>query len=106
MSAEQAGKWRREFEMPKGQVTNGYLRAPIPPRAEIPHQPTTFNSFGSASSRVLLADFRCGEAVEQHPDVLPLLNEGWAIKSAVPRLVEGEGVKLLVVLHRAARVLS
>ena len=91
--------------MPKGQVTNGYLRAPIPPRADIPHQTTTFG-LGAASSRVLLAEFRCGEAVEHHPEVSPLLQEGWAIKSAVPRLVEGEGVKLLVVLHRSSRVLS
>lgn len=60
-------------------------------------------SVSSASStandpKLLLVDFRSGESVRKHPDVLPLLTQGWRIKSAVPRLVESKGTKLLVVL--------
>jgi hypothetical protein len=46
----------------------------------------------------LLVDFRSGEAVRKHPEIEPLLSQGWRIKSAVPRLVEAKGTKLLVVL--------
>ncbi len=53
-------------------------------------------------SRVMLVDFRSGESVHRHPEVVPLLGNGWIIKSAVPRLVENEGLKLLVVLKQAA----
>ena len=49
-------------------------------------------------ARLLLVDFRNGEAVRDHPEIAPLLDEGWRIKSAVPRLVEAKGTRLLVVL--------
>ena len=51
-------------------------------------------------SRLLLVDFRSGESVAQHPEIAPLLNDGWHIRSAVPRIVETEGTKLLVVVSR------
>lgn len=50
--------------------------------------------------KLLLVDFRNGEPVRVHPDVAPLLNDGWSIRSAVPRIVEDEGTRLFVVLTR------
>ena len=52
----------------------------------------------SAGTKLLLVDFRSGEAVAQHPEVAALLHQGWQIRSAVPRIVEAEGPKLLVIL--------
>ena len=51
----------------------------------------------------MLVDFRSGECVSQHPEIAPLLNEGWQIRSAVPRIVEAQGTKLFVVLSQATR---
>ena len=51
-----------------------------------------------AGAKLLLVEFRSGEAVGLHPEVTPLLREGWRVRSAVPRIVEGEGLKLLVSL--------
>lgn len=39
-------------------------------------------------------------AVRYHPEVAPLLRKGWKIKSRMPRLVEGEGLQLFIVLTR------
>ena len=59
---------------------------------------------GNATSeqpiKLLLVDFRNGESVGAHPDVAPLLRDGWSIRSAVPRIVEEEGTRLFVVLTR------
>lgn len=55
-------------------------------------------SSASATTKLLLIDFRSGEAVAQHPDLRTFLKEGWRVKSAVPRLVETGGTKLFVVL--------
>lgn len=60
----------------------------------------------SPSSRVLVVEFRSGEAVQQHPELVPLIEDGWNVRSAVPRLVDGEGIRLLVVLDRRERLLS
>lgn len=54
-------------------------------------------------TKLLLVDFRNGEAVHQHPDVAPYLKQGWLIRSAVPRIVEGKGTRLLVVLSQGTR---
>lgn len=56
--------------------------------------------FGESRTKLLLVDFRNDEAVSQHPDLAPFLEDGWAIESAVPRVVESEGTKLFVVLTR------
>ena len=58
----------------------------------------TSSSTAQGDAKLLLVDFRSGEAVRKHPEVAPLLSQGWRIKSAVPRLVEAKGTKLLVVL--------
>lgn len=50
--------------------------------------------------KLVLVPFRHGERVEAHPDLAPLLRQGWRVKSVAPRVVEGEGLKFLVVLHR------
>ncbi len=55
---------------------------------------------GSTLTKILLVQFRNGEAVDKHPELAELLDEGWTIRSAVPRIVESEGTKLLVVLAR------
>ena len=77
-------------------------RSPAPRRAARPGasglQSTTPKA--DAPIKLLLVDFRSGESVCQHPDVKPMLSDGWSIRSAVPRLVEDEGTKLLVVLTR------
>lgn len=49
-------------------------------------------------TKIVLVPFRNGEAVNKHPDLTSLLDEGWSVSSAVPRIVEAEGTKLLVVL--------
>ena len=53
-----------------------------------------------ALTKILLVQFRNGEAVDKHPELTSLLDDGWSIRSAVPRIVEAEGTKLLVVLAR------
>ena len=52
-------------------------------------------------AKLLLVEFRSGEAVGLHPEVTPLLSQGWRVRSAVPRIVEGEGLKLLVSLTQS-----
>src|SRR5690606_12225473 len=59
---------------------------------------STTSSTAQGDAKLLLVDFRSGEAVRNHPEIAPLLRQGWRIKSAVPRLVEAKGTKLLVVL--------
>lgn len=54
-------------------------------------------------AKLLLVEFRSGEAVVLHPEVMPLLQQGWRIRSAVPRIVEGEGLKLLVTLTQSGK---
>ncbi len=49
-------------------------------------------------TKIMLVPFRNGEAVNKHPDLASLLDDGWSVSSAVPRIVEAEGTKLLVVL--------
>ncbi len=50
--------------------------------------------------KLLLVPFRSGEIVRQHPELQPWLTEGWDVRSAMPRTVENEDAKLLVVLER------
>ena len=57
----------------------------------------------SAGVKLLLVEFRSGEAVLLHPEVAPLIQQGWRLRSAVPRIVEGEGLKLLVTLGQAGK---
>ena len=54
-------------------------------------------------AKLLLVEFRSGEAVDLHPEVAPLLRQGWRLRSAVPRIVEGEGLKLLVTLAQPGK---
>ena len=61
-----------------------------PPTASPPQAPHT---------KLCLVDFRSGETVCSHPDVKGLLDEGWYIESAAPRITP-DGTKLLVVLTR------
>ena len=49
--------------------------------------------------KLLLVDFRSGEAVRNHPDLKPWLEADWQVRSAVPRVVERGITKLLVVLE-------
>jgi hypothetical protein len=55
---------------------------------------------GKTLTKILLVPFRNGEAVNKHPDLASLLADGWSISSAVPRIVETEGTRLLVVLMK------
>lgn len=50
--------------------------------------------------RLVRVPFQHGERMEAHPDLAPLLREGWQVKSVAPRVIEGEGLTFLVVLQR------
>lgn len=50
--------------------------------------------------KLLLVAFRSGEAVDSHPALEPWLENGWRVRSAVPRIVESGATKLLAVLER------
>lgn len=50
--------------------------------------------------RILLLDLPFGGSIDTHPDVAPRLAEGWRVRRARPRLVEGQGRRHLVVLAR------
>lgn len=73
--------------------------SPVPPATMISGRATTSVRGGDSSARakLLLVDFRSGEAVRQHPDIAPLLEEGWSVTGAAPR-VTPDGTRLLVVL--------
>lgn len=49
-------------------------------------------------TKIMLVPFRNGEAVSKHPDLKNFLEDGWTVSSAVPRIVESEGTRLLVVM--------
>lgn len=51
-------------------------------------------------TKILLVPFRNGEAVDRHPELTSFLDDGWTISSAVPRIVETEGTRLLVVMAK------
>lgn len=75
----------------------------VPPHAAVsPPLPIASERAAEASSgvyrtKLVMVPFRSGEAVIRHPDICPLLEDGWKIKSATPRITT-EGTKLLVVL--------
>jgi len=52
--------------------------------------------------RLLRIDFQPDAAIDDHPEVAPLLRDGWHIRRRTPRLVEREGVQLFIVLTRPA----
>lgn len=52
--------------------------------------------------RLLRIDFQPDTSIANHPEVAPLLRDGWHIRSKTPRLVEREGVQLFIVLTRPA----
>lgn len=78
--------------------------SPEPAAARLPAAPEAFEAPSVQAApatayrtKLVMVPFRSGEAVGRHPDVLPLLEAGWKVKSAAPR-VTTEGTKLLVVL--------
>lgn len=79
-------------------------REAISPDAELTPPITTLTNFNSRPARtltkILLVNFRNGEAVGKHPELQQYISDGWSIRSAVPRLVESEGTKLLVVMAK------
>lgn len=74
------------------------------PEAALNPPVTTLTNFSSRPTRtltkILLVNFRNGEAVSKHPELQQYISDGWSIRSAVPRLVESEGTKLLVVMAK------
>lgn len=70
-------------------------RPAVPPSA-CRHSPLA----APGTVKLVLVDFRSGEAVQRHPDLQPWLEDGWMISSAAPRVVEGGRTKLLVTLER------
>lgn len=73
--------------------TAKYVDPPVPALGKLA-------SSRKALTKILLVEFRNGEAVTKHPELEHLLEEGWIVRSAVPRIVESEGTKLLVVLAK------
>jgi len=51
-------------------------------------------------TRLLLLPFRSGEAVTEHPDLSPMIKDGWRIQSASPRVTK-DGTRLFVVLKQS-----
>lgn len=70
------------------------IDAPVPAFGKLTSAPS------KALTKILLVEFRNGEAVTQHPELSTLLSDGWSVRSAVPRIVESEGTKLLVVMAK------
>ena len=68
-----------------------------PPR---PRTRRTTTSQPLCETKLKLLPFRNGEALLHHPDLTALFADGWTVRSATPRLVEGQGTQLLVVLSR------
>jgi hypothetical protein len=66
------------------------------PQASTPDAPTSQTSSGRKD---LTVEFRSGEAVNRHPELISFINDGWQIESAVPEL-SNEGLKLVVVMSR------
>ncbi len=83
----------------KNQSTASRNQRPPAPAAEVSRPAPTEAETGV---QLLLISFRSGEAVERHPDVQPWVTNGWAVRSAVPRIVESGATKVLVVLERDA----
>jgi hypothetical protein len=54
---------------------------------------------------VMTVDFRSGEAVHLHPRIAPMLRDGWMLRRAVPKFIDGT-VQLLVTMRRRERALS
>lgn len=48
----------------------------------------------------MLLPFVEHDDVGGHPDLQHYLATGWKVRESAPRLTEGEGLKLFVVLHR------
>lgn len=79
----------REASVPEADLT-----PPIPTLTNITSRPTR------TLTKIMLVNFRNGEAVNKHPELEQFLQDGWSVRSAVPRLVESEGTKLLVVMAK------
>lgn len=67
-------------------------RAPLAPEHTPKERLTT-----RSRTKLLLIDFRSGEAVDRHPALAADLRRGWQVRSARPRLTP-EGTRLFVVL--------
>lgn len=57
-------------------------------------------SWEELNVRFLLIERGQNEDVGAHPEVVPLLQEGWEIGSVQPRVLEGKGSRLLVLLWK------
>ncbi len=67
-------------------------------RYGIRHRP--FDGATTKTTRVV--EFRSGEAVHRHPEIVRYIEEGWTIRSAAPCVENAESVQLIVVLERCA----
>lgn len=83
---------RKPSQTPKSQRPS--VSTPEPDRPAIEPSESTI--------KLLLVEFRSGEAVERHPSVESWVEDGWEVRSAVPRVVESGETKLLVVLEKKA----
>ena len=60
--------------------------------------PSALSQPSSGETKSLVVEFRSGEAVHQHPDLVAMLKDGWHIQSAIPHCVDPECTKLQVEL--------
>jgi hypothetical protein len=82
-------------------VTESESTAVRPRTVSVPASISTSNTRPLKTlTKIVLVQFRNGEAVNKHPELRPFVEAGWKIQSAVPRVVESEGTKLLVVLAK------
>ena len=81
----------REMQKVSQEATTSPL---TPTLAKLTARPT------KALTKIMLVQFRNDETISRHPELQSFLEEGWSIRSAVPRIVESEGTKLLVVMAK------
>ena len=82
------------MQSPVAEVESKSAELPHPPAANLASRPAKI------LTKIMLVQFRNDESVSKHPELQSFLEQGWNIRSAVPRIVESEGTKLLVVMAK------
>lgn len=83
-------------------VTHPYLATPFIMKSVLAPSPEPAAPDETESPlRFVLVSFRDFERADDHPELEPYLLTGWIVRDVEPRLVEGEGPRLLVTLYRA-----
>ncbi len=63
----------------------------------------SFVSPRETETTLRLIDAPGRDELDGHPELQPLLTDGWTVRRVAPRIVEGDGAQFLVVLERPVR---